>query len=79
MTRLRRLLTLSRSRQALLVACGWALLLAAWQVRKWPFSRLATSLGTPTPPAVVPLQPAPASADQLTGDARAAAKVPARE
>ncbi|CAD5372620.1 putative Lasso peptide biosynthesis B2 protein [Rubrivivax sp. A210] len=45
MQHLRRFLGLTRRRQALLVECGWALLGAAWQVRRWPFSRLADSLG----------------------------------
>lgn len=72
MNRLRRLLALPRSRQALLFKCASALLLAAWQVRKWPFSRLAASLGTPTPPPAVPRQPALVPADPRTGEARAA-------
>ncbi len=60
MSRLGRLLALPRHRQALLLACAWALLQAAWRVRRWPFARLAATLGKPAAPA--DLQPPPASA-----------------
>jgi hypothetical protein len=59
-SRLRRLLALPRARQALLLDGAWALLTATWCVRTWPFSRLASTLGTAasptaaTPPSLAP-------------------------
>ena len=47
---LSRLLALPRQRQAFLLKGALALLVATWKVRRWPFSRLAASLGTAAVP-----------------------------
>lgn len=49
LARLVRLLALSRDRRRLLWACGWAVLRAGWQVRMWPFARVAAGLGPALP------------------------------
>jgi len=79
--RLARFLALPRHRQALLLSSGWALLQAAWRVRRWPFSRLAAGLGSVTSPAApqattnAPLHgaPTPAAAGTTDGQAQAEA------
>jgi hypothetical protein len=38
-----------RPRKQLLLEAGWALACMAWRVRRWPFARLAATLGRPTP------------------------------
>lgn len=45
-TRLLRLLSLPRQRQALLLSAVWALTVARWKVKRWPFARLSAQLGT---------------------------------
>jgi hypothetical protein len=50
MSRLLRFLRMPRARQALMLECLAALMRAAWQVRTWPFSRLAAHLGTAVAP-----------------------------
>lgn len=61
--RLGRLVDLPRGRRQLLWACGWALLRSWWQVRRWPFARLAAALGVPLSPAAASRN-APATADR---------------
>ncbi len=63
MSRLRRLLSQPRHRRALLLACAWALLRAHWRVRRWPFSRLAATLGQAQPLAPTADQAAVPGAD----------------
>ncbi len=76
MSRLRRLLALPRGRRALLLASARALVQAAWRVRRWPFSRLAATLGSPESPtapgAGMPARPSTMGVDGLEGDAWAA-------
>lgn len=45
-TRLLRLLSLPRQRQALLLSAAWALTVARWKVKRWPFAKLSAQLGT---------------------------------
>jgi Transglutaminase-like superfamily len=47
---LRRFWARPLQRQVLLLAGALALLVATWKVRRWPFPRLAESLGTASPP-----------------------------
>ncbi len=54
-SRLLRLVALPRARKALLLKCTLALLRATWQVRVWPFSRLAASLGAASSPTSSPI------------------------
>lgn len=49
MPTLRRLLQLTPARLALLLNAGLELLRAHWQVRRWPFARLAARLGPALP------------------------------